>query len=68
MGVVKAKQIARYKATTAPQEILKAAAQEQADLIVLSTRGQSAIGKLLIGSVTDHGGQFSALFQTCRCW
>lgn len=44
----------RYEAAAAPLEILKAADEEQADLIVLSTYGRSGLSKLLIGSVTEQ--------------
>lgn len=46
--------IARHKATTAHHEILRAADVEKADLIVLSTHGQTGLLKLLIGSVTER--------------
>ena len=44
----------RHEATTAPHEILEAAEQEKADLIVMSTQGQSGLAKLFIGSVTEQ--------------
>ncbi|MDZ7602606.1 MAG: universal stress protein [Hoeflea sp.] len=44
----------RHEATTAPHEILEAADQEKADLIVMSTQGQSGLAKLFIGSVTEQ--------------
>jgi len=48
------RQIVRYEATPAPHEILKAAGEEQADLIVMSTHGRSGLAKMLIGSVTEQ--------------
>lgn len=46
-------QIVRYEATPAPHEILKAAREKQADLIVMSTHGRSGLARMLIGSVTE---------------
>lgn len=48
------RQIARYEASAAHHELLKAAEEEHADLIVLSTHGRSGIAKILLGSVTEH--------------
>lgn len=48
------RQIVRYEASQAPHEILKAATEEQADLIVMSTHGRSGLAKMLIGSVTEQ--------------
>jgi nucleotide-binding universal stress UspA family protein len=48
------RQIVRYEASPAPHEILKAADEEQADLIVMSTHGRSGLAKMLIGSVTEQ--------------
>ncbi len=44
----------RHEATTASHEILQAAETEKADLIVLSTHGQTGLAKLFIGSVTEQ--------------
>jgi nucleotide-binding universal stress UspA family protein len=44
----------RYEATPAPHEILKAAGEEHADLIVMSTHGRRGLAKMLIGSVTEQ--------------
>jgi len=44
----------RHEATTAPHEILAAADEEKADLIVMSTQGQSGLAKLFLGSVTEQ--------------
>lgn len=46
--------IVRYEAAAAQHEILKAAEEEQADLIVVSTHGRSGLSKLLLGSVTEQ--------------
>ncbi|WP_111735442.1 universal stress protein [Roseovarius amoyensis] len=43
----------RHRATTAHHEIMKAAEEEKADLIVLSTHGRTGLAKQLIGSVTE---------------
>lgn len=48
------RQIVRCEATPAPHEILKAAGEEQADLVVMSTHGRSGLAKMLIGSVTEQ--------------
>ena len=48
------RQILRYESTPAPHEILNAALEEQADLIVMSTHGRSGLAKMLIGSVTEQ--------------
>ncbi|HEY9039457.1 MAG TPA: universal stress protein [Roseovarius sp.] len=44
----------RFEATAAHHEILNAADEENADLIVLSTHGRTGLAKLLIGSVTER--------------
>lgn len=44
----------RFEATSAHQEILEAADEEKADLIVVSTHGRAGLAKLLIGSVTER--------------
>ncbi|MEP3439759.1 MAG: universal stress protein [Hoeflea sp.] len=44
----------RFEATTAQHEILEAADAEKADLVVISTHGQTGIAKLFIGSVTEQ--------------
>ncbi len=44
----------RFEATAAHNDILKAADEEDADLIVLSTHGRTGLAKLLIGSVTER--------------
>ena len=46
--------IVRYEASPTPNEILKAAGEEQADLIVMSTHGRSGLAKMFIGSVTEQ--------------
>lgn len=48
------RQIVRYEASPAQHEILKAAGEEQADLIVMSTHGRSGLARMLIGSVTEQ--------------
>lgn len=53
-GLEECRQITRHEASTAHHEILKSAAEEKADLIVLSTHGRSGVAKLLIGSVTEQ--------------
>lgn len=53
-GLGHPRQIVRYEATPAPHEILKAAGEEQADLVVTSTHGRSGLAKMLIGSVTEQ--------------
>ena len=54
MDLARLPQIVRYEASPAPHEILKAAGEEQADLIVMSTHGRSGLAKMLIGSVTEQ--------------
>lgn len=44
----------RHEATTAANEILKAAQSEQADLIVISTRGAGGLQKFILGSVAEQ--------------
>ena len=44
----------RHEASATQHEILKAADEEKADLIVLSTHGRTGVGKLLLGSVAEH--------------
>lgn len=44
----------RHEESAAAHEILKAAAEAQADLIVVSTHGRSGLTKLFIGSVTEQ--------------
>ncbi|MBA4228535.1 MAG: universal stress protein [Hyphomonas sp.] len=44
----------RHEATSAAHEILKAAQSEQADLIVISTRGRSGMQKFILGSVAEQ--------------
>ncbi len=44
----------RFEATAAHLDILQAADEERADLIVLSTHGRTGLAKLLIGSVTER--------------
>ncbi len=46
--------VVRYEASAAQHEILKAADEEKADLIVLSTHGRTGLGKMLLGSVTEQ--------------
>lgn len=53
-GIGDVRQIARYEASAAPHEILKATDEEHADLIMMSTHGRSGLAKMLIGSVTDQ--------------
>lgn len=48
------RQIVRHEATTAPHEILTAAASENADLIVVSTHGRRGLAKLFLGSVAEQ--------------
>lgn len=52
LGSVVAK--VRYGASVAHHGILKAADEEKADLIVLSTHGRTGLGKMLLGSVTEQ--------------
>lgn len=47
-------QIAQHNDSVPSQEILKAAAQAQADLIVLSTHSRGGLARMLIGSVTEQ--------------
>ena len=49
----------RHESATTAQEILKAAEEQEADLIVLSTRGEGGLTRLLIGSVTEQVLQMS---------
>ncbi|SDY70865.1 universal stress protein [Citreimonas salinaria] len=53
-GFGEPRQIVRYEANAARHEIMKAAEEEKADLVVLSTHGRTGAAKLLIGSVTEH--------------
>lgn len=46
--------ILRHQASTVPFEILKAAEEEKADLIVTSTRGRGGLAKFLLGSVAEQ--------------
>jgi len=50
----RAERILRYEETAVPNEILKAAAGEEVDLIVLATHGRSGLAKLFLGSVTQQ--------------
>lgn len=49
----RAEQIVRQDKTTVPTEILKVAAEIEADLIVIATQSQSGMTKLLLGSVAQ---------------
>jgi len=53
-GLADIRRIARLEASSASQEILKAADEEQADLIVMSTHGRSGLARMLIGSVAEQ--------------
>jgi nucleotide-binding universal stress UspA family protein len=44
----------RYEATDTAGEIINTAREEQADLLVLSTRGSRGAEKKYIGSVTEY--------------
>lgn len=50
----KVRQVARYEASAAPRELLKAAEEEHADLIVLATHGRGGLAKMMLGSVTEQ--------------
>ncbi|GGO50742.1 Nucleotide-binding universal stress protein, UspA family [Roseovarius pacificus] len=54
VDIGQARQVLRYEASPAPHEILKAANEEDADLIVMSTHGRSGLLKMLLGSVTEQ--------------
>ena len=47
-------QLVRYEESSAAHEILKAAEEVEADLVVVSTHSRSGLPKLLIGSVTEQ--------------
>lgn len=53
-GIGDVRQIVRHEASGASHEILDAADEEKADLIVMSTHGRSGLAKMLIGSVTEQ--------------
>jgi nucleotide-binding universal stress UspA family protein len=53
-GLGEVEPLVRHEATSAGSEILAAAEEEQADLIVLSTHGRSGLARMLIGSVTEQ--------------
>jgi nucleotide-binding universal stress UspA family protein len=53
-GLGECRQIVRHDTSTAPHQILQAAAEEKADLIAISTHGRSGLTKLLIGSATEQ--------------
>jgi len=46
--------ILRHQASTVAYEILRAADEEKADLIVISTRGRGGIAKLFLGSIAEQ--------------
>lgn len=46
--------VLRHRRTTDRNEILAAATEIKADLIVLATQGKRGVGKLLLGSVTEQ--------------
>ena len=48
------RQITRHETSAAPHEILKAAGEEHADLMVMSTHGRGGLAKMFIGSVTEQ--------------
>tara|TARA_R100000789_G_scaffold35519_4_gene38448 strand:+ start:1775 stop:2647 length:873 start_codon:yes stop_codon:yes gene_type:complete len=53
-GLGECQKIVRHETTSAPNEILKAAHTEKADLIVLSTQGRRLVTKMILGSVTEQ--------------
>lgn len=53
-GLGGVRQIVRHEANTVRHEILGTAAEEQADLIVLSTHGRTGLTKMLLGSVAEQ--------------
>lgn len=53
-GLGDVRRILREEAAATAHEILEAAEEEQADLIVLSTHGRSGLSKMLIGSVAEQ--------------
>ena len=53
-GLGDVRRILREEAAATAHEILEAAAEEEADLIVLSTHGRSGLSKMLIGSVAEQ--------------
>lgn len=53
-GLDEVTQIARQNESVPSQEILKTAAQAQADLIVMATHSRGGLARILIGSVTEQ--------------
>jgi len=54
VGAGRMKQVVRYENTTPADEILAAAKEAGADLVVVGTRGRSGITKFLLGSVAEE--------------
>jgi nucleotide-binding universal stress UspA family protein len=53
LSEMQAEMVVRYKETTTAHEIHKAADALNADLIVVSTQGRSAVARFFLGSVTE---------------
>lgn len=45
--------LVRHRETTKAHEILKAAEQTQADLVVMATQGKGGFARMMLGSVTE---------------
>lgn len=54
VGPLPSRQIVRHEETTASNEILKAAGEEAADLVVIGTSSRRGLAKLLLGSVAER--------------
>lgn len=53
-GSINPEMVLRHQASTVAQEILGAADEEMADLIVISTHGRGGLAKLFLGSVAEQ--------------
>jgi nucleotide-binding universal stress UspA family protein len=53
-GIAVTDMVLRHESMPAQHEILKAAEEEGADLIILSTHGRSGLARLALGSVTEQ--------------
>ncbi|MDO9525556.1 MAG: universal stress protein [Gemmobacter sp.] len=54
VGLSQAEMVVRYEETTVAKEILRAAEELKADMIVISTQGKGAVARLVLGSVAQQ--------------
>lgn len=54
LGIEQAEKIVRPEETTVANEILKAAEELKADLIVVATQGKGAVARMVLGSVAGQ--------------